>query len=625
MSQEQIRVTFEPNGRAVSVLAGTKVLEAAGRAGLAVETPCGGAGTCGKCRVQMSAGAGEPTETERRHLAEAELADGWRLACQAELRQPAIVRIPESSLLAGGHQILTDAHADGEAEILPAFRKAYVELPLPSLESAEADLMRLEHAVGPLKADLDLLRQLPTLLRQGGFRGTAVMADHHLIDMEAGDTTGHCYGAAFDIGTTTVVGSLLDLRDGRELALASRMNPQVSFGDDVLSRIKYASEEAGGLRELQDVIVHAVCEMIDEMVAQAHVRREHIYELAFSGNTTMQHLLCGLVVEQLGCVPFVPAHARGLVLSAHELGMPIHRRGGAYVFPVIGGFVGGDTVSGMLAARLARQEGPLLLVDIGTNGEIVLCHAGTISAASTAAGPAFEGARISCGMRATTGAIEKIVFDGDVRYSVIGGASPIGLCGSALVDLAAELLDHGILSCQGRLLPPPELPARLPATLRNRVLVDSGGQTQFVVAAHDAGLREGQITVTQRDLRELQLATGAIRAGIRILLKQAGLTGGDLKKVLIAGGFGSFIRRSKAQRIGLLPTDIDHSRIQYVGNASLAGARWALLSTNARTEAERLARTSRHVELSQDLNFQMEFAEAMIFPDPPPDPLGPAA
>jgi uncharacterized 2Fe-2S/4Fe-4S cluster protein (DUF4445 family) len=284
------------------------------------------------------------------------------------------------------------------------------------------------------------------------------------------------------------------------------------------------------------------------------------------------------------------------------------------VFPVIGGFVGGDTVAGMLATRLACQDGPVLLVDIGTNGEIVLCHDGAILAASTAAGPAFEGARISCGMRATAGAIEKVVFDGDVRYSVIADASPIGICGSALVDLAAELLDHGILCSDGRLLPPEELPGDLSGPLRNRVWVDPRGQTQFVVADHAPGLRDGRICLTQRDLRELQLAAGAIRAGIRILLRQAGLTGGDLKKVLIAGGFGSFIRRSKAQRIGLLPTEVDHSRIHYVGNASLAGARWALLSTNARKEAERLARAARHVELSQDPNFQLEFAEAMIFP-----------
>jgi uncharacterized 2Fe-2S/4Fe-4S cluster protein (DUF4445 family) len=255
-----------------------------------------------------------------------------------------------------------------------------------------------------------------------------------------------------------------------------------------------------------------------------------------------------------------------------------------------------------------------MMVDIGTNGEIVLYHEGKIRAASTAAGPAFEGARISCGMRATTGAIEKIVFDGDLRYSVIGDVPPVGVCGSALVDLGAELLREGILSPEGRLLPPEELPAKLAPPLRKRLFVDSENQTQFLISDGAGGARERRLTLTQRDVRELQLAAGAIRAGISILLRKAGVGSTDLKRVLIAGGFGSFIRRSNAQRIGLLPADIEHSRIQYVGNASLAGARWALLSTNARRQAEQLAHETEHVELSQDANFQKVFADAMIFP-----------
>ncbi len=608
MSDQQVRVTFEPHGRAVSVLSGTKVLEAAAQIGLALDTPCGGGGTCGKCRVQIIHGAGAPGDEDREHFTEQQLLDGWRLACQAAVTSPAVVRIPETSLFANKHQIVTDS-TSAAGDVVPAVRKAYVELPVPTLDDDVSDLMRIERQVGAVKTDLSLLRELPGLLRQADFKGTAVVTDHHLIDFEAGDTSATCCGAAFDIGTTTVVGALMDLRTGEDLALASCVNPQVSFGDDVLTRIAHSATRKG-MADLQGVILNAIDGILNELCRQASVPREHIYELSFAGNTTMQHLLCGVEAVQLGRVPFVPACGRGLMLRATDLGLNIHKRGAAYVFPVIGGFVGGDTVAGILTTRLAQQAGAALLVDIGTNGEIVVAHEGKLLASSTAAGPAFEGARISCGMRATRGAIEKVVFDGDVRCGVIGDAEPIGLCGSALVDLAAELLNVGIVTSDGRLLPPEELPASLPEPLRRRVSVDASGQSQFMVASG-----ESSVLITQKDIRELQLAAGAIRAGIAILLKQAGVEAKDLGTVLIAGGFGSFIRRNHAQRIGLLPSQIDHKQIHYVGNASLSGAKWALVSTSARKQAEALARQTRHVELSQDGNFQMEFAEAMIFPE----------
>jgi uncharacterized 2Fe-2S/4Fe-4S cluster protein (DUF4445 family) len=614
MPEEQVRVTFEPSGRSVVVLSGSKVPEAAAKAGLTIEQPCGGEGVCGKCRVQITGGACPPCADDLQTFSPEELRAGWRLACQTTLCGPAVIQIPATSLFGAKHQILVAAH-DANAEVLPAVRKVYVELPLPTLTDATPDLLRLERLLGPIKTDLALLRQLPSILRREAFKGTAVLTDHHLIDFEPGDTSEQCYGAAFDIGTTTLVGSLLNLRTGEEAAVASRINPQVSFGDDVLSRIKHSTTVQGGLAELQQIIVAAVVDMIEEMCREAKVSREHIYEVAFAGNTTMQILLCAIDVSPLGQVPFVPAHGRGLILSARDLGIPVHHRAAAYVFPIIGSFVGGDTVAGILVTRLAKQDGPVMMVDIGTNGEIVLAHNGRMYAASTAAGPAFEGARISCGMRAASGAVEKVVFDGDVRYSVIGGTSPIGLCGSGLIDAAAELLKSGIVTPEGRMRGPEELGELpgLPEALRRRVSLDAAGQPQFLLA--ESPRRDVQVLLTQRDIRELQLATGAIRAGIAIVLRQAGLTTADLKHVYIAGGFGSFIRRSNAQRIGLLPPGVHHERITYVGNASLDGARWALLSTNARTQAEELARQAEHVELSQDSNFHLEFADAMIFPE----------
>jgi len=519
--------------------------------------------------------------------------------------------VPETSLFASQHQILQDAQTGSETDVLPAVRKQYVQLAEPSLDDDAPDLIRLQNSVGPIEAGLEVIRRLGQRLREGGFAGTAVLTDHRLIDFEPGDTTGRCHGVAFDIGTTTVAGSLLDLVSGNEVAIDSAMNSQVRFGDDVLSRIKLGSDPAG-LEELRTEILETVGAILGRLCEQAGVGRQEIYEIAFAGNTTMQHLLCGIDPTQLGQMPFVPAYGRSLVIPAADLGIAIHPRAKAMVFPVIGGFVGGDTVAGMVSTRLLEGQGPELMVDIGTNGEIVLAAAGKLWASSTAAGPAFEGARISCGMRATAGAIEKVVFDDDVRYSVIGHVEPVGLCGSGLVDLTAELLRSGLVNSVGRMLPPDELPDGIGEAFARRAVLD-GGQPAFVLAKPTDG--SPGVVLRQKDIRELQLATGAIRAGITILLKQANLAVGDLKRVLIAGGFGSFIRRNNAQRIGLLPPGIDHSRIHYVGNASLAGAKWALVSTNARNRGEHLARLARHVELSRDTGFQMEFAEAMIFPE----------
>jgi len=614
VKEQQMRVTFQPQGRSVSVLRGTTILEAAARAGLVIETPCGGAGTCGKCRVQVTANVNAPTAADERVLSATELNEGWRLACRYRVEAPVTVHVPETSLFGSEHQILATAESNVPKEVLPAIRKSYVELSPPTLEDDGPDLLRLEQSVGAFKADLPVVRHVAATLRAHGFKGTAVLADHRLIDFEVGDTRDRCFGVAFDIGTTTMVGELLSLRDGRELGVVSRMNPQVSFGDDVLSRIKHAATCAGCLDDMRLAVVRELAGMIDALCAEAKIGREHIYEAAFAGNTTMEHILCGVNPAQLGELPFVPAHARGLLVPAVELGIPIHHGALAYVFPIIGGFVGGDTVAGMLATRMDRIDGPALMVDIGTNGEIVLAHNGSFLAASTAAGPAFEGARIECGMRGTHGAIEKVFFDGDVRMEVIGNGPPAGICGSGLIDLVAELLSHGIVSPEGQLLSKHELPQGLPPAIAKRIQTGNDGDGRFVLFGGSSGRAKPGIILTQRDIREVQLGTGAIRAGISILLRKAGIGVSDLKSVLIAGGFGNFIRRSSAQRIGLLPAGIDHQKIRYVGNTSLAGAKVALLSTEARRQGEELARRVKHVDLSTAEGFHEEFAEAMLFP-----------
>ena len=615
MPEKQFRVTFQPHDRAVFVLNGTTILEAAAGAGFVIDTPCGGSGTCGKCKVQVTKGADEPTQMDRQAMSEKDLRSGWRLACQNAVHHDMVVHVPSVSLFGGEYQIVGDSSVGGPGKVLPAIRKVYVELTPPTLEDGKPDLPRLEQEVGHFKADLAMLRQVPKALRNQAFKGTAVLSDRQLIGFEEGDTTNSCYGIAFDIGTTTMVASLVNLCSGRELAVVSRTNPQISYGDDVLSRIKHSTSCRHCLDEMRRVIIEKAAEMIRIACDEGQINPQHVYEAAFAGNTTMQHLLCGMDPSQLGEVPFVPAYARGLLLPARDLGIPINPHGMAYVFPVIGGFVGGDTVAAMLATQIDPLEGPILMVDIGTNGKIVIMHNGASYAASTAAGPAFEGARISCGMRAAQGAIEKVLMNKDVRFGVIGNTAPIGICGSGLIDLVAELLRKGIVSSEGRLMHPEELPSSLPKSLAQRVQRDQNDQTTFVLTQPGGGTARKPISLTQRDIRELQLGCGAIRAGISILLRKAGLIASDLKTVLIAGGFGNFIRRNHAQRIGLIPPEVNRRRIHYVGNVSLAGARWALLSVEARKHGDELARRTSHVELSVDTDFQTEFAEAMIFPN----------
>ncbi len=615
MSDRQIRVIFEPQGRAVQVEKGIRLFEAAARAGLTVDMPCGGLGNCGKCRARLAGVVPEPSDAERRVFSAEELQDGWRLSCQTSLHEKATVYLPETSLFGGRVQIQVDADVAGAGELAPLVRKMYVELPPPTLQDEAADMVRLERVIGPFDAGLDVLRTAPRRMREAGFRGTIVMADHRLVDFEPGDTTDACYGAAFDIGTTTLVGALLHLGSGEERAISSSINPQVVYGDDVLSRITMTMQKEGGLDSLQSVVRTTVNDMLTELCRAAGVSLDVVYEITFSGNTTMEHLLCGISPAQLGQAPFAPVFGRAITWPARTLGINIHPRGLAYVFPVIGGFVGGDTVAGMLSTGIADDPAPSIMVDIGTNGEIVIAREGKVWAASTAAGPAFEGARISCGMRATRGAIEKVTITDDVHCGVIDGGPPLGLCGSGLIDLVAELLRHGVVAPDGRLLPPDRLPQDLPEALRRRVTLNEEGEARFVLAADERRRKPAEVALTQRDVRELQLAGGAIRAGIAILLKYAGITMDEVMQVLIAGGFGSFIRRSNAQRIGLLPPELPHQRIRYVGNASLSGARWALLSTAARRRAEELARQTRHVELSTDPDFALEFATAMRFPE----------
>ena len=617
MSEQQFRIIFQPSGRSVFVLPGTKIIEASGRAGININIPCGGQGTCGKCRIQITSEMKtNPCQIETDIFTPEELKIGWRLACQTSVQNDMTVYIPDESLIVTSQKILTKGGLGIEQiKTQPAIRKIYFDLAEPTREDSLPDVERVSKQIGEYKLGLEQLRKLPKCLRNNSFRGTAVLADHILIDLEPGDTTNQCYGVAFDIGTSTIVSSLMDLCNGSEMAVTSGINPQVSYGDDVLSRIEHASFCAECLDQLHTQIITSINKMIESMCQQKGIDREKIYEVVVAGNTTMEHLLCGIDPSSLGKVPFVPVHSKGMIFSARELGISVNNQGLVYVFPIIGGFVGGDITAGILITELTCEKSPYLLIDVGTNGEIVIVKDEKFWAASTAAGPAFEGARISCGMRATHGAIEKVVFDNDVRCSTIGNATPVGLCGSGLIDLAAELLKNGLLTTHGNLLSDDEVPAQIPDAIKRRIRKNEDGQVEFLVYEQTQGRKDLKVAVTQKDIRELQLAVGAIRAGIQIILRKTNTKVEDIENIFIAGGFGSFIRRTNAQRIGLIPKDVPHHRISFIGNSSLDGAQLALLSTSARKRAEEITKEVNHIQLSLDMDFQTEFANAMIFPE----------
>lgn len=592
------------------MLRGTLLLEAAGRADIVIETPCGGRGTCGKCRVEVLHGAPPPTENELRHLSPEEIERGVRLACGLQITSEMTVHVPVA-IRYSEHRILTNG-LGREVPLHPTVEKRRVQLDPPALEDQRSDADRLLGALDePVESELGALQELPDALRQKDYEVTAVTAEGRLIAVEAGDTTAGNYGMAFDIGTTTVVGFLLDLAHGRELAVASCANPQSPIGHDVISRINHAGSRQG-LIDLQRRIIEGLNSLIVECCRKAHISQERIYETTIACNTTMSHLFLGITPVHLAQAPYVAGQKKSVTITALESGLRIHPHGLVHVLPNIASFVGSDTVAVVLASAMHESAEVQLAIDIGTNGEIVVGNRERLLAGSTAAGPAFEGARIRCGMRAVEGAIEKIIINDDIEYNVIGNALPKGMCGTALIDVTAELLRVGALEATGRLTAPEEMPKSVPEAIKRRIAQGPDGLALTIVPAEDSAMGEA-VVLTQRDIRELQLGKGAIAAGAAILMKEFGVGPEDLKHVLLAGAFGNFIRRENAQRIGLLP-NVLIEKILFIGNAAGAGARMALMSRRCKDEANEIADKVRYVELAGRADFAEAFAEAMMFP-----------
>jgi uncharacterized 2Fe-2S/4Fe-4S cluster protein (DUF4445 family) len=607
----RVDLRFEPSGRQVRVPAGVSVFDAASWNGIAIDSTCGGHGTCKKCKVRMLDGAAAPSALDIRAFSPGELRDGWRLACRvladadARIDVPPLATRPKAATVGVGRQVI----------LRPAVQKRYLELDEPSLADQRSDIERILDGVDDLelRPDLHAVRVAGRALRAADFKVTAVIVDEVLIDVQPGDTSERLFGIAFDLGTTTVVATLLDLSTGTPVAVASALNQQQPFGADVITRISATMMDPDTLARLTALAQQTLAELAAEVCAAGGIDPAEVYEVALAGNATMTHIVLGIDPEPLGVAPFILATRLLPEVLAAELGLPAHPRARAVIFPPFGAYVGGDITAGLLASGMDRDARTRLFIDIGTNCEIVLGNRDWLLATAAPAGPAFEGAAIRCGMRAADGAIEVVTMTPDgLELKVIGDVEPAGLCGSGLVDAVTGLVRLGLLDSSGRLVSE-ERAAELAPGLADR-LTQLGAERVFVLHwLGEPGNVSRSVYLSQRDVRELQFAKAAIATGWRILLEEAGLEPGDIQQVLLAGSFGSYLSPANAIRIGLVP-DIPVLRVVSAGNVAGEGAKMALLSVRERAGGLALLEEVRYVELSDRTDFNDRFIDQLAFP-----------
>jgi uncharacterized 2Fe-2S/4Fe-4S cluster protein (DUF4445 family) len=595
----------------VRVPPGVTIFDAASWNGIAIDSTCGGHGTCKKCRVRVTDGSVPASPLDARAFSPDELRDGWRLACRAlattdlQIEVPPLATRPKAATVGVGRQVI----------LRPAVQKRYLELAEPSLSDQHTDLERVLAGLDDLelRADLAVLRTIGRVLRAADYKVTAVIVDDVLIDVQAGDTTGQVYGIAFDLGTTTVVATLLDLCTGTPQAVTSMLNRQQPFGADVITRISAIMMDPDALASLSARAHETLAQLAGEVCAEAGVDPRDVYEVALAGNATMTHIVLGVDPEPLGVAPFIMSARLLPEVLAADVGLELHPRARAFLFPAFGAYVGGDITAGLLATGMNRDARTRLFIDIGTNCEIVLGNRDWLLATAAPAGPAFEGAAIRCGMRAANGAIEVVSLSpGGVELKVIGDAEPAGLCGSGLVDAVAGLVGLGLLDRSGRFIPEEDAAALAPG-LAGR-LTQLGAERVFVLHwLAEPGDAEHAIFLSQRDVRELQFAKAAIATGWNILLEESGLQADDIQQVLLAGSFGSYLSPANAIRLGLVPR-LPVLRVVSAGNVAGEGAKMALLSVRERAGALALLEEVRYVELSDRPDFNDAFVDQLQFP-----------
>jgi uncharacterized 2Fe-2S/4Fe-4S cluster protein (DUF4445 family) len=636
------KVTFHPSDRQIVVDEGENLLQAAMEAGIHINASCGGNATCGKCKVRIAGGAVE--SPMHAGLSEAEYADGYRLACLSTVTGDLEVDIPlesqvDKSVLALKGDRLAAPYLLSPKDIFqlvqgwdvdPTVFKRYVELNPPTLNDNVSDLTRLTHAIhrqhgiSGISSDFRLIMKLSRLLREGDWKVTVTLVQtrrgYKLINAEAGDTRRQNHSIVIDIGTTTIFGQILNLNECKvagcpngdcdgatvfSLAEASDYNPQIRFGEDVITRIVY-SQKPGGLKKMQETVVASINGIIDELLKMSRIDRSLISHLVVAGNTTMTQLLLGIDPKYIRESPYVPTANLIPPVRAVHLGINIGDHVHVYLFPLVASYVGGDIVAGILGSGIFQREALTLYMDIGTNGEIVIGNRDWLASVSCSAGPAFEGAGIKFGMRATRGAIEEVGINPrtcEPMILTIGRTKPIGICGSGLIDAVAELLEAGIIDQKGKFHR--DLPTE-------RVRKGEDGYEYVLAYQNETGI-QNDIVLTEIDIENLIRTKGSIYAGCKVLLESVGLGFKDLEQVIIAGGFGRHLDLEKAIFIGLLP-ELDARKFIFVGNGSLLGARLLSFSRELLKETERIALMMTNLELSNHAGFMNEFMAAMFLP-----------
>jgi uncharacterized 2Fe-2S/4Fe-4S cluster protein (DUF4445 family) len=602
---ERIRIRFTPSDKEVRVPTGVPIFDAASWNGIAIDSTCGGHGTCKKCKVQIIEGGVPVQALDRRAFSQEQLDEGWRLACVARTATDLVVDVPpmttrpKAATFGVGRQVI----------LRPAVQKRFIELAEPSLHDQRTDSQRVFDELDDLEltVDLDVYRTLGQTLREADFKVTAVVADDRLIAVEPGDTTARAFGLAFDLGTTTVVANLMDLTTGTPAAVVSMLNKQQPFGADVIARISATMLDTDALAHLQQLAHETLDTLAREACAEAGVESDEIYEVALAGNATMVQLALGINPEPLGVAPFIMAARQFENVRAADLGVTAHRGARATVVPALGAYVGGDIIAGALASGMDRDKRIRLFVDIGTNCEIVIGDGERIMSTAAPAGPAFEAASIRCGMRAAPGAIEVVkVTEGDIELQVIGDEPAVGLCGSGLVDAVAELVRVGVIDASGRFADRDKVMETDPKLAERMTLI---GEEKVFVLADPIEPDADPVVLSQRDVRELQFAKAAIATGF----EDFGVKESDIQQVLLAGSFGTYLSAASAVRIGLVPK-IPVLRIVSAGNVAGEGAKMVLLSAAERHGMTTLLREIEYVELSDRTDFQDRFVEQLAFP-----------
>jgi len=586
-------IDFEPVGRRGTYAGDRSLLESARQLNVDLVSICGGIGNCERCKVQVIAGqVTKPTLEEQASLSKSELDQGYRLACQTYPLSDVKLHVPPESLTA-----LQRTQVEGlEVEVTPESLIVGLDahLSAPTLDSPVADDSNLWASLGLSAGRIDFQVQqvLSQTLRDLNWDVRVALRGDELIALSTPGTK--WLGLAVDVGTTKIAGYLLDLESGKTLASKGMMNPQISYGEDVVSRIVAASRSPENAIKLQNLVVDALSQLAADLCAEIHANPAEIVEVVVVGNTAIHHLFLRLPVKQLGLAPYIPAVRSSVEIKAREIGLKIAPGAYVHLLPNIAGYVGADHVAMLLATRIAEAEKTTLAIDIGTNTEICLNYHGRLTSVSCASGPAFEGAHIKFGMRAAPGAIEHVRLSQDrLEIQTIGGEAPVGICGSGLLDVVAQLRLNNVLDRSGKMGAHP-------------LVSNHNGATEFVLTE-----RAGQaaITISQKDVRELQLAKAAIRLGIQALVIAEGLTEDDIENVTIAGAFGTFIDVESAIMIGMLP-GLPLNRFKQVGNAAGTGARMALISRSQRLMAQQIAKQTGYIELAAIPNFNRKFAEA---------------